>query len=178
MTITYHHGELKAQAIEIAIELIHQHGADALTLRAVAREADVSHAALYRHFADRHTLLDHVASRWLMTVVDKLSGTHSESETINTYVSNALQAKALYQLVFGIATTTAAPLTNQAVMALRDTAAISLAGSGLSPVEVRDRVIRMWSTMHGMLDLYWHGLIRAKSQKAAIDYIVRASLAM
>jgi AcrR family transcriptional regulator len=57
----YHHGDLRRALLDAALELIRTRGLDALSLRAVARAAGVSHAAPYHHFADRRALLAAVA---------------------------------------------------------------------------------------------------------------------
>src|SRR5215204_3992851 len=58
---SYHHGDLRRALVDAAIPLLRSGGAEALTLRAVAREAGVSQTAPYRHFADRAALVSAVA---------------------------------------------------------------------------------------------------------------------
>ena len=58
---TYHHGDLRATLLAAAERSLRQHGAAQLSLRELAREAGVSHAAPRRHFADRQALLDALA---------------------------------------------------------------------------------------------------------------------
>lgn len=53
----YHHGDLRNALIEAGLELLSSGGAGALDLRKVARKAGVSHAAPYRHFADKQALI-------------------------------------------------------------------------------------------------------------------------
>ncbi len=53
----YHHGDLRRALLEAARELIDEHGPAGLTLREAARRAGVTHAAPYRHFADKEALL-------------------------------------------------------------------------------------------------------------------------
>ncbi len=57
----YHHGDLKRALLDAAVELIRTKGAEAFTLREVARRAGVSHNAPYRHFRERDELLAAVA---------------------------------------------------------------------------------------------------------------------
>ena len=57
----YHHGNLRETLLEAAERSMREHGADQLSLRELAREAGVSHAAPRRHFPDRQALLDALA---------------------------------------------------------------------------------------------------------------------
>ncbi|MEM8933179.1 MAG: TetR/AcrR family transcriptional regulator, partial [Acidobacteriota bacterium] len=59
---SYHHGDLRAALVDAAARLLEDDGATALSLRSVAREAGVSHTAPYRHFRDKHELLEAVAA--------------------------------------------------------------------------------------------------------------------
>jgi AcrR family transcriptional regulator len=54
---TYHHGDLRAAILEAAVEVIRERGLVGLSLRECARRVGVSHAAPYRHFADKDALL-------------------------------------------------------------------------------------------------------------------------
>ena len=57
----YHHGDLRRALVEAALELVTEHGPAGITLREAARRAGVTHAAPYRHFADKEALLAAVA---------------------------------------------------------------------------------------------------------------------
>lgn len=59
---SYHHGNLRAALLDAAERLLRTEGAARLSLRSVARTAGVSHAAPYRHFADRQALLAALAA--------------------------------------------------------------------------------------------------------------------
>ena len=60
---TYHHGDLARAALDAAYVLVAEGGVAALSMREVAGRLDVTHRALYRHYADREALLDAVAAR-------------------------------------------------------------------------------------------------------------------
>ncbi len=53
----YHHGDLRQALIQATLVLARRHGARAVSLTDAAREAGVSVAAPYRHFADKESLL-------------------------------------------------------------------------------------------------------------------------
>ncbi len=57
----YHHGNLREALLAQAQATVRERGVAALSLRELAREAGVSHAAPRRHFADRQALLDALA---------------------------------------------------------------------------------------------------------------------
>src|ERR1700754_4335712 len=59
---TYHHGDLRAAALQAAEKILETEGLDALTLRAVARAVGVSHTAPKNHFGDLQGLLSELAA--------------------------------------------------------------------------------------------------------------------
>jgi AcrR family transcriptional regulator len=58
---SYHHGSLRDALLEAAEKIVFRDGVDALTLRAAARDAGVSHAAPAHHFKDLSGLLTELA---------------------------------------------------------------------------------------------------------------------
>ena len=58
----YHHGDLAAALLRAAEAVLRHEGLEALTLRAVAREAGVSHTAPQHHFDDLTGLLSELAA--------------------------------------------------------------------------------------------------------------------
>ena len=58
---TYHHGDLRKALLEEARVLIREGGLGSFTLREVARRVGVTHAAAYRHFADKNALAVEIA---------------------------------------------------------------------------------------------------------------------
>src|SRR6478735_5804721 len=57
----YHHGNLRSEILEQAERTLTERGAGELSLRELAREVGVSHAAPRRHFRDKQALLDALA---------------------------------------------------------------------------------------------------------------------
>src|ERR1035438_944932 len=58
----YHHGALRDGLLEAAERVLERDGLSGLTLRAVAREAGVSHAAPTHHFGDLTGLVSELAA--------------------------------------------------------------------------------------------------------------------
>ncbi|MCB5191525.1 TetR/AcrR family transcriptional regulator [Methylobacillus arboreus] len=57
----YHHGDLKRTIIETALQMLRESEGWQFTLREIARRAEVSHAAPYKHFPDKSALLAELA---------------------------------------------------------------------------------------------------------------------
>jgi AcrR family transcriptional regulator len=53
----YHHGDLRRALLDEAVRTIQTEGVEHLTLRTVGARLGVSRSALYRHFADKQSLL-------------------------------------------------------------------------------------------------------------------------
>jgi AcrR family transcriptional regulator len=60
-TRPYHHGNLRSELLACAERALSEGGLAQLSLRDLARQAGVSHAAPRRHFADKQALLDALA---------------------------------------------------------------------------------------------------------------------
>ncbi|MEV0218025.1 TetR/AcrR family transcriptional regulator [Streptomyces sp. NPDC050704] len=57
----YHHGDLRSALLDSAERTLREKGVGSLSLRELARETGVSHAAPGRHFKDKQALLDALA---------------------------------------------------------------------------------------------------------------------
>ncbi|HEX8701121.1 MAG TPA: TetR/AcrR family transcriptional regulator [Myxococcaceae bacterium] len=105
----YHHGDLRHALIEASLALISEEGFAALTLREVARRAGVTHAAPYRHFADKEALLAAVAEEGFRTMatqmrerMDRESGPTERLAACGVaYVLFAIQHPAHFRVMFG-----------------------------------------------------------------------------
>ncbi len=57
----YHHGDLRQALVTVGLKLVEEGGADALSVREVARRAGVSSGAPFRHFPSRIALMIAIA---------------------------------------------------------------------------------------------------------------------
>ena len=53
-----------ARLLDIATDHVRKHGLERTSVVAVARDAQVSHAAVYRYFASKDALIDAVTGEW------------------------------------------------------------------------------------------------------------------
>lgn len=70
---TYHHGNLEHALIEAGLAIVEHEGVEALSLRAIARRAKVSHAAPYHHFRGKAELWAAVAAAGFYQMVAKIT---------------------------------------------------------------------------------------------------------
>src|ERR1700733_8254711 len=68
----YHHGNLRTALLRQAQRTVRERGVQQLSLRELAREVGVSHAAPRRHFPDRQALLDALAQAGFERLGDAL----------------------------------------------------------------------------------------------------------
>ncbi|RFP14610.1 MULTISPECIES: TetR/AcrR family transcriptional regulator [unclassified Duganella] len=110
VTKPYHHGNLRDSLLDAADALLAQDGAQALTLREVAKAAGVSHAAPYHHFASREQLLAAVAARAFAGLAAAMATadndhTRGQGERLmdicEVYVEFARARPAQFRLMFG-----------------------------------------------------------------------------
>jgi len=104
---SYHHGHLREALLETAFGLVDTRGVEAISMRALAREAGVSSAAPFRHFADKQLLLDAVAEKAAAELERKLDEATAECSDALTqframsvaYVRFAAEHPALFDLM-------------------------------------------------------------------------------
>jgi len=104
----YHHGDLHEALLQAAERVLERDGIAGLTLRAVAREAGVSHAAPTHHFGDLTGLLSELAAigfRMFNTamIAARASETHPLMKAManaKAYVAYAQAHPGMYSLMF------------------------------------------------------------------------------
>jgi AcrR family transcriptional regulator len=105
----YHHGDLKRVLVETAQGMLRDAEGWQFTLREVARRAGVSHAAPYKHFADKAALLAELATLGYRQLREELvvslgpEGKSTRNEILavaKAYLSFGLANPSLYTLMF------------------------------------------------------------------------------
>ena len=98
---TYHHGDLKAVILAKAATLVAERGADGISLRELAREAGVSHAAPAHHFTDRRGLFTALAAQGWRLLAEALADARPDfSAAALAYVRFALDHPGHYAVMF------------------------------------------------------------------------------
>lgn len=106
----YHHGNLRAELLDTAIEQLQTASAEDLSLRALARAVGVSQTAPYRHFADKGELLAAMATQGYRDLLAALHAAGDQSPDCPTrqligfahaYVDYAGKSPQLFKLMFG-----------------------------------------------------------------------------
>ncbi|MDB2407240.1 TetR/AcrR family transcriptional regulator [Jannaschia sp.] len=105
---TYHHGDLKAALVQAGLEILEESGLDALSLRAIAARAGVSHTAPRNHFRNLDALLTAIAAEGFrqhaaemrVGTQDAAPGPERLRAAAAGYVRFARGNPALFQLMF------------------------------------------------------------------------------
>lgn len=104
----YHHGDLRNALLHTAARILAEEGAAAVGIREIARRAGVSHAAPYRHYANREALLADLAGlgfERLRERFERLSARGGAErrfiDMARSYVQFALDEPETYRLMFG-----------------------------------------------------------------------------
>ncbi|MGA2927815.1 MAG: TetR/AcrR family transcriptional regulator [Solirubrobacteraceae bacterium] len=105
----YHHGNLRSELLAAAERCLRERGAQQLSLRELARDVGVSHAAPRRHFPDRQALLDALAENGFQRLGTELREACRRAEpqfeaqlsaTAAAYIVFATRDPALLELMY------------------------------------------------------------------------------
>lgn len=160
----YHHGHLRQALVDQAVRTIREKGVEALTLREAGARLGVSRTALYRHFADKQSLLAAVATEGFRAFREALAaawegqgrGRVGLQAMGRAYVRFALASPSHYRVMFGsfLAHAKCDPdLTVVAESAFRVLvdAITELQANGLVREGRADELaVFVWSSVHGL----------------------------
>jgi AcrR family transcriptional regulator len=155
----YHHGDLRRALIAIGVELLAEEGADALSLRHIAKRAGVSHNAPYQHFADKEALLAAIAEEGFRILGERIEASQpgegagdpqaALTAAGQAYVRFALEHRGHFQIMFGALGQSAYPALARDARATFDQLAgiVAAAGSTVQPAEA---ALAVWTMLHGL----------------------------
>ncbi|MBO0881167.1 MAG: TetR/AcrR family transcriptional regulator [Mycobacterium sp.] len=99
--MTYHHGDLRAAILTEAARLVAERGVDRVSLRELAREAGVSHAAPAHHFTDRRGLFTALAAQGFELLAAALTDARPRFlDAALAYVRFAIDHPGHYRVMF------------------------------------------------------------------------------
>lgn len=134
------------------------HGAHALSVRAVAREAGVTHASATHHFGDRDGLLRALSAQGfglLADALDAAGGAPGGEQSARTYVEFALEHPGHFAVMFeGHLRAPEDPAWREASLRAWRALAGDVPASQAGPA-----LIARWSMVHGLASLWASGAL-------------------
>src|SRR5215207_5895864 len=195
----YHHGALHDALLKAAERVLEREGLAGLTLRAVAREAGVSHAAPTHHFGDLTGLLSELAAIGFRRFNEAMAAagrteTHSLMKALaraKAYVAYAQARPGMYGLMFRTerldmtrpslheAATASFEGLAKAVSLIRNE---KLTGEALEALSLDQAaaIARTWSLVHGFTTLLLDGrlkdILHRLPEGTSVDQLLHAML--
>lgn len=193
MTQSYHHGALRQALLDAAETILDRDGIEALTLRAAAREAGVSHGAPAHHFRDITGLLTELAAMGFLRLRDALQAASDETDDPagyvpalgRAYVGFARAHPGIFLLMFRSErldwSAPSLDLAGPAAFAflLREERGDGVAGYAADMPDLV-RATTRWSLVHGLATLVVDGRLSAMTQMiphADLDVLIETVLA-
>ncbi|MEU1459870.1 TetR/AcrR family transcriptional regulator [Streptomyces sp. NPDC005727] len=160
---------LRARLVDAGVALVAAEGAQALTLREIARRAGVSHGAPRRYFPTHLELLSAIARRGFADLADRvraaLDGAGPDpreraTALARTYLAFALDNAGMYELMFRH------DLLESGHLGLRDTSLplfgllTELTGLIRPDADARRVAGALWANLHGIAQLWRWGSLQ------------------
>lgn len=182
---SYHHKNLRQALIEAGLKLIQTRGPEGFSLRGAAAMCGVSHAAPYKHFADKRELLaaiyeyvdrqfaaalEQTAALWPNDPYKRLIAIGKR------YVQFFCERPDDLKFLFlseprqaDLSDGSASPKRCGAAFdAFRNVAAAYLAGIGAPPEENEENMLAMWAMVHGLSVLFTYRTVDCKGDRLAL----------
>jgi len=190
---TYHHGDLKNALIDAALALISVHGTRGLSLREAARNTGVSHAAAYRHYSSKESLLAAIAEQGFHMLTAQMrravADSHGDTASLldatgRAYIEFGVTHPEHLQVMFSgaIGDLSAYPslqqIAEQSYQVLGDVVAAGLAAGRLRTSDPQLISLAAWSFVHGLAQLIATGHVPAAREPAERQALLDALLPM
>lgn len=173
---SFHHGDLKRALFEVAMSLLDEHGEGGVTIRAVAREAGVSHSAPVNHYKDRRALLTAIVQSQFETILEDieqalLKAPNSQSDRVEVFADTLIQFGFRYPnryhlLWRGDLIDHEAPQLLAVMDSIYDQLCDEIERSSTKMKVDSDTVaVALWSMLHGYIDMRLSGMFSALDDK-------------
>jgi AcrR family transcriptional regulator len=163
--LTYHHGDLRAAILTAAARLVAERGADQVSLRELAREAGVSHAAPAHHFIDRRGLFTALAAQGFELLAVALTDARPRFlDAALAYVRFAIEHPGHYRVMFD---KSLLDMSNRELSAAEAAASAELARGVASLPDQHAKAdpagaqLAAWSLVHGFSMLWLNDAVSA-----------------
>jgi AcrR family transcriptional regulator len=174
---TYHHGDLRAVILAAAARLVAERGADRVSLRELARDAGVSHAAPAHHFTDRRGLFTALATQGFQLLAEALIEARPQFvDAAVAYVRFAIGHPGHYQVMFNKSLFD----TSDAELAAAEAAAGAELSRGVATLADRSAradpagaQLAAWSLVHGFSTLWLNDAVDPEVREADPSATVR-----
>jgi AcrR family transcriptional regulator len=188
---SYQHGDLKEALIQAGLKLLTEQGVAAFSLRAAAQLAGVSHAAPYRHFADKQALVAAISERGFRLLTASMREELAASKATAAvdrmyalgvgYVRFGTRHPDYLRVIFGSAVGDKAPaeLRAAAEEAYRELRTVVEAGIATGELRAGDPglvSLSCWSLVHGLSALLSSGPVVMPGNPAALRDLVVANM--
>ncbi|MEU9860746.1 TetR/AcrR family transcriptional regulator [Streptomyces sp. NPDC047971] len=183
---------VRGRLIDAGVELVHTQGAQALSLREIARRAGVSHGAPRRYFPTHLDLLSAIAHEGFVELTDRVTAALAAepgapegpraalAALARVYLDFALDRRGMYELMFRH------DLLESGRLGLRETSlplfdlvarlvarARPAAGPGPEPATV---AAALWANLHGIAQLWGWGSLQLAARTDDVEPLLRAAL--
>ncbi|MFJ8332228.1 TetR/AcrR family transcriptional regulator [Streptomyces sp. NPDC094437] len=176
---------LRDRLVDVGVELVAREGAQALTLREIARRAGVSHGAPRRYFPTHLELLSAIARRGFAdlagrTAVAAAADTRPPRAQLavlaRVYLDFACGNRGMYELMFRH------DLLESGHLGLRDTSLplfarlVELTALARPDLDARTVAGALWANLHGIAQLWSWGSLQLATGTEDVAPLLRAAL--
>lgn len=168
----YHHGDLRSAMLSAAAEQIAADGIDAISLRALARRAGVSHAAPAHHFGDRAGLLTALAAEGFELLAVEMEATSDARATAVAYIRFALRYPGHFDVMFRrrlLRTDDAELIAARARSSAALRASVVEGQSEAADADQQAVQLAAWSLVHGFASLWREGALEDSPLASSTD---------
>jgi len=179
----YHHGDLRRALLDEALRTIQTEGVEHLTLRTVGAKLGVSRSALYRHFADKQSLLATVGKEGFSKLRQALADAWEENghgrigfdAMHRAYVQFAVAHPSHYRVMFGGFIESGAKddlFIAEAKAAFQVLVNALVEQQNAGDIRRDDPVLMarfVWALVHGTALLFIDGQLPEPAQRAALE---------
>lgn len=190
--VRYHHGNLKSELVLAGLKLADNAGFEAITLRELARDTNVTPAAALRHFKDlshlkaeisqgaREELAHQCLSEWERigpTGVTRESAIARFDSLARCYVRFAQSRTHLFNAAFALCEVEPARPDDPSPWALLEEVVEDLVSLGVISASMRvEAPLIAWSMVHGLATLESHNLVHVSKFAGDSDDLVVSAL--